>query len=93
MSVIDLCETSWAKLTPTERYEFLAAVSSISPMFDSEGMGIRALSCQGDFNKLPQDVCGRLILALTEKGFDIDEYLRCRDAYVRCRDAYVGRQK
>jgi hypothetical protein len=78
MSVVDVVQETWRALTPDERRAILTGIQAISPAFNGAGKSAAVLSYIDDADDLPADVFGRLILATTDIGFDLDEYRRTR---------------
>lgn len=88
MGFLDHANRAWAALSPAERETLLSALASATPGYRADtwwgGMPIGALRDGGDYDSLPADLQGRLLIALTDGGFSVEESQRVQsllDAY------------
>ena len=75
MGSLEYAEQSWAKLSSDEREAFLGRLAKATPGYNSGywgGISFEDLAT-ANFDDLPSDLRGRLMMAVTEKGFSIKE--------------------
>ena len=72
MGAIESCRETWSKMTREERKELLMKLwwGDMSP---------RLLAAIDDYDNLPPQLRGKLIMAYTENGFSVTEYTRTEE--------------
>ncbi len=79
MSFLEHIKKEWQKLSSKDREELLRGLAASTPCYQPTwwgGISFEALAGINDLDDLPGDLCGRLIIALTENGFSVDENRR-----------------
>ena len=75
MSICGACGNAWFLLTVTERRELLCGMYEVvgsASVWD--GVPIEVFVDTPDFDSLPHDLCGHLLLASTPTGYSIAEF-------------------
>lgn len=77
MSFVSQCSFEWAKMAPAERLKLLdglkAKMASQPDIWD--GTPPEAMADTADFNSLPSDLQGHLMLALGERGLTVEQFV------------------
>ena len=79
MSMLERVAWEWGALSPAAREKLLSELAATTNGYAADwwgGVPFGALSECNDFDSLPNDLCGRLMLAVTESGFSVDENAR-----------------
>lgn len=76
MGFIEICERNWSGMNINEREDLLNLLMKQIPEQLKVGLYVFRLARIPSFNDLPPEICGRLICAVTEKGFSVDEHNR-----------------
>lgn len=78
MSAVGKAKRAWENLTVAERRSVLKALGEAMSKKTSQWqeIPIEALVHIPDFDSLPSDLCGHLLISLTTRGFSSEKFTR-----------------